>query len=92
MVSEFNCIAETAQCPTDLTQMGDVQRTRWGEQMNRMAGTQRSPFLAEPGCKQGCTACWLTRNPFLHICSSGVQDLAHADTARAAPGNSMELF
>lgn len=56
--------------------------------MNRMAGTQRSPFLAEPGCKQGYIGCWVTRNPFLHICSSGVQYLVHADTPRAAPRKS----
>lgn len=58
--------------------------------MNRMAGTQRSHFLAEPGCKHSYVGCWVTRNPFLHICSSGVQYLV--DTPRVAPGKSMELF
>ena len=60
--------------------------------MNRMAGTQRSPFLGEAGCRRGYTGCWVTRNPSLHICSNDGQYPVHAGTRRAALGKSTELF
>lgn len=59
--------------------------------MNRKADTQKSPFLAGPGCEQGYIGCWVTRNPFLHICSSGVQYLVHADTPQGNPWSCSKL-
>lgn len=60
--------------------------------MNRMVGTQRSPFLGKAGCKPGYMGCWATRNPSLLICSSDGQYRVQTGTSRATPGKSVELF
>lgn len=52
--------------------------------MNRVASTQRSPFLGEASCKRGFMGCWVIRHPSLRICNRDGQYPVHAGTPRGA--------